>query len=120
MAAARAGGVGADLGQTAWMSAIRCGSDSVSPRSRMGALAIGGEHRFDQAFGTRRRFLGDASQPDAGGNRDRTRFGLGFARDQPEKSRFARAVGTDNADLVALGDGKRGSVEQKTVAASVC
>ena len=87
MAAARDGAEWASISASrVWISAIWCGSVSVSAASsRSGAFAVAGEDGIDQGLGAARRFLGDGSDLGPAGHPDRAGFGAKLAQNDAEK-----------------------------------
>ena len=65
---------------------------------QLGAFGIGGEHRIEGRGRAARRILGDVAQPAAARHVDRAAVGFEHASNDPDQSRFARAVAPDEPD----------------------
>jgi hypothetical protein len=92
MVAARAGAECASMSVNRnWMSAIR---------QQRCTLLVGPQHPIDEAGRTAWSFLRDVTDPRPFARRDTAVVGMQFARDKPQKRRFARTVTADEPDFV--------------------
>src|SRR5689334_2783608 len=80
-------------------------------------LAVAVEDELERRAFTRGRFLPDVGEYPRWRQLDRTRLGQELAADQCEEARFAGAVRSDDADLLAGVHGERGVLEQALAAA---
>ena len=96
------------------MSAIRCGScGGFGFLEQCGALAVGGEHHLDQAFGSARRFLREAADAPARWNGDLAALGCKVAANGLKQRRFSSSVAADQADARPWRDLHAGVVDQQ-------
>jgi hypothetical protein len=76
---------------------------------QVGALYIGGQHGFKRRGISAGRFLRDIAQTAAARHIDRTGVGVDFADQRFDKSRFARAVASNQTDFATGGNGGAGT-----------
>ena len=77
------------------------------------ALRVGGQHEFDQAVGAARRLLGHPADAHCARQADAAVVGMQLAGDQLEQRGLARAVATDESDLMPGRNADRGFVEDR-------
>ena len=101
------------------------GSDPVRVLRRFrlchqgGALRVGGQHHFNQAFLRTRRFLRHLADAGKARHADGAAFTRQIAGDQLEQGGFARAIAAHKAGLAAGGQGDAGIVDEKTAADAI-
>ena len=81
-----------------------------------GALDVGRQHGIQHRDVAAGRILRDRADAHAAGHVDVAAVGLDHALDQAQQRRFARAIAADQADLPAVGNGRRGAIEQDALA----
>ena len=81
-----------------------------------GALDVGRQHGIQHRDVAAGRILRHRADAHAAGHVDVAAVGLDHALDQAQQRRFARAIAADQADLPAVGNGRRGAIEQDALA----
>ena len=114
------GGMGVDVGQACmdFGDAVRVGG-GFGLCQQIGAFGIGRQHGFKQGSRTCRGFLRYHTHAGPLGEDNIAAIAGQVARDQFEKGRFPRAIAPDQADLVAIGDGRRYPVKNHTSANAI-
>jgi hypothetical protein len=100
------GEAGLDVGDTAGI----CGGFGFG--EKLGAFGVGGEHRIDQRDFIAGHFLGYAADAGAGGKGYFAAVQSEFAANEAKERGLARAIATDKAHFVAIGNIGGGPVKQ--------
>ena len=109
--------MGADLRQTRMDLGLRhavmrlFGDDQ--PGQKLRPFRQRAQNMLDRAVGAAGRLLGDRCHAGAGAQHDRSGIRTDLATDQAQQRRFASTVRADKTKLLALGDGKCRTLEQR-------
>ncbi len=107
--------MGVDIGQSGMDLGDSLGfGGSLGLGQQGGPFLVGGQHGFQQALRTVRRFLRDTADSRPSGQGDGARIRRLIAGDDPEKGRLAAAVAANQTGLVAGRQGQPRVLEQDT------